>query len=107
MKKLRFINLTISIILLMVTFSFAELTPREPTSSEGKTGFYDLSVSGLSEQPGYIELLDRNGTSWYLFMGTDGRLRVGSEVAVETDGVPTITVWPDASGAVVGAQTGG
>ena len=66
MRKLGLVLLAISIILLMVSPSSAQV-PRQPTSSEGKSGFTNIAVTGLDKDgtandvtdmglPGYIEM---------------------------------------------------
>ena len=105
---------TICIVLLMVSFSFAQ-TPRQPTSSEGKTTFTNIAVVGLNDNgadglvdtglPGYIEMTSTKGDVFYLYIGYDGDLRIASEVAVGLSASPSVLGWGDASAPVVGNQT--
>lgn len=115
MRKFCFSVLAISMILLMVSFSLAQ-TPREGTSSEGKTTFTNIAVIGLNKNgtdgatnpglPGYIEMTNTAGSIYYLFIGYDGKLRIASDRAVGMNASPNIVSWADtASSVVVGAQT--
>jgi len=99
----------------MVSLSFAE-TPRQPTSSEGKSGFTNIAVRGLAKDgtandvtdmglPGYIEMTSTIGTVFYLYIGSDGLLRQASAVPVGFRASPSIVGWGDASAPLVGNQT--
>lgn len=115
MRKICFSVFVLSTILLMVGLSFAQ-TPRQPTSSEGKSGFTNIAVRGLSKDgtdgtaqagiPGYIEMTSTKGDVFYLYIGYNGRLRIASELIVGLGASPAIVGWSDASGPVVGEQTG-
>ena len=90
----------------MVSSSFAQ-TPRQPTSSEGKTGFTNIAVRGLNLTgvPAYFEMTAGDGDVFYLYVGSDGKLRIASEGLVGTGASPSIVAWEDASGTVVGDQS--
>ena len=113
MRKFCFSVLVVSIILLMVSFSFAQ-TPREGKSSEGKSTFTNIAVVGLDKNgtnavtnpglPGYIEMANTAGNTYYVFIGHDGKLRMASDVAMGRDASPNLVSWADASSVVVGAQ---
>jgi len=107
--------LVISVILLMVSPSSAQ-TPRQPTSSEGKSGFVNISVRGLSKDgtegfvqpglPGYVEMVSCAGNVYYLYIGYDGKLRLASELVVGYGASPSLFGWADgASAPCVGDQT--
>ena len=113
MRKLSLSLLAISVILLMVSPSIAQ-TPRQPTSSEGKSGFTNIAVRGLDKDgtsrhtqqglPGYIEMTSTKGDVFYLYVGFDGKLRLASEVHVGYLASPSVVGWSDASGVIVGNQ---
>ena len=101
-------------VLLMVSFSFAQ-TPRQPTSSEAKTTFANIAVTGLDndgtstiENPGtpaYIEMTSSKGDVFYLYIDYDGILRIASESQVGYLASPATVSWgAAASGVVVGEQ---
>jgi len=125
MKKASLLLLIIS--LLMVYAScFAE--PRaHDWVSEGESDFTNLGVSGVSDgAPGYVKLTGRAGEELYLWVGTDGVLRMASPLAlsystwgqiINDSGITTVATyflgatpalvnWEDASGVVVGTQVG-
>ena len=115
MRKFCFSVLVVSTILLMVSFSLAQ-TPREGTSSEGKTTFTNIAVVGLSKDgtdglinpgvPGYIEMVNTAGSKYYIFIGYDGKLRIASGVVMGLGASPNTVAWSDAaSSVVVGTQT--
>ena len=114
MRKLGLSLLVVSIILLMVSPSSAQ-TSRNPTSSEGKTGFTNIAVTGLNNDgtdgtvqmgtPGYIEMTSSGGDIYNLYVGYDGQLRIASEVFVGYLASPATVGWSDASGPVVGNQS--
>lgn len=56
------------------------------------------STSG-STAPGSLELVDKDGVSWYLWADTTGDLRIAN-APVQADGTPS-----DTSGTVVGTQS--
>lgn len=113
MRKLGLSLLVVSIILLMVSPSSAQ-SPRQPTSSEGKTTFTNIAVTGLDNDgtngstqagtPSYIEMTSSKGDVYYLYIGYDGNLRLASEVAVGWLASPAIVGWSDASAPLVGEQ---
>lgn len=114
MRKICFTLFVLSVILLMVSHSFAQ-GPRGATSSEGKTGFTNIAVTGLADDgtdgfvdtgvPGYIEMTSTKGDIFYLFIDYDGVLRLASELAVGYNASPSIVGWTDSSGIVVGLQS--
>ena len=113
MRKICFSLVVLSIILLMVSASFAN-PPRQPTSSSGKTGFTNIAVRGLGLDgthaisypgtPGYIEMTSTKGDVYYLYIGYDGDLRLASAETIGIFASPAIVGWSDASGTVVGTQ---
>ena len=116
MRKFCFLFLVTSTILLMVSFSLAQ-TPREGTSSEGKTTFTNIAVVGLDNTPSgtidgfrvvgtpsYIEMVSSAGSTYYLYIGTDGRLRLASPVSVGVSASPATVGWANSSGVIVGLQ---
>lgn len=116
MRKFCLVIMVISIVLLMADFSLISAqTPREGTSSEGKTTFTNIAVVGLGIDgsnatvapglPGYIEIVSTKGDKFYLYIGYDGKLRCASEVAVGLSASPTILGWGDASAPIVGNQS--
>lgn len=104
---------TISIILLMISFSFAQ-APRDGTSSEGKSTFTNIAVRGLSNNgtnqttnpgtPSYIEMTNAYGKVFYLYVDSTGTLTIASEIAVGYAASPATANWRDASGQNVGNQ---
>jgi len=114
MKKFCFSLLAISIILLMVSLSFAQGSRSSPPS-EGKSGYTNISVAGLSLDgsngisntgtPGYIEMYNTAGVPYYLYVGYDGKLRIASEEIVGLGASPSVLGWGDASAPVVGTQS--
>lgn len=114
MKKFCLSFTVASTILLMVSLCFAQV-PRGQISSEGKTGYTNLSVVGLDKDganaaaqpglPGYIEMISTSGSVFYLYIGFDGDLRLASEQVIGTGASPTTIGWADASGTVVGTQS--
>jgi len=113
MRKICFSVFVLSTILLMVGLSFAQ-TPRDGTSSEAKTSFTNIAVRGLNQDgtsalndmglPGYIEMTSTSGSVFYLYIGTDGVLRIASDTEVGFKASPSIVGWGDGSGVVVGTQ---
>jgi hypothetical protein len=113
MRKICF-ALVLSTILLMVSPSFAQVA-RQPTSSEGKTTFTNISVRGLDDDgttgftdpgiPGYIEMYNTKGEVLYLFIGSNNKLRIATERIVGYGASPAVVGWSDGSGVVVGKQT--
>ena len=104
MRKICLYLLAVSIILLMVS-----------PSSEGKSGFTNISVRGLNKDgdagiygdpglPGYIEIVSTAGNVFYLFVDYSGILRLASEVSVGDGASPSIISWADSSGIKVSAQ---
>ena len=80
-----------------------EYTPHSD-SRKGFTSFTSLGLNNIAnpnwtggEQAGMIELKDINGGRWYLWVETDGTLKISSTV----DTIPTA----DTQGEEVGAQT--
>ena len=59
-----------------------------------------------SGTPAYIELVsaDSSQTKFYLWIGTDGKLRIASEQALGGDASPPTVAWDDGSGPLVGAS---
>lgn len=112
MRKICFL-VVLSVILLMVSPSFAQ-TPRNGTSSEGKTTYTNIAVRGLNQDgtdgivdtgiPGYIEMTSTAGNVFYLWVDSDGVLKISSEVAVGFGSSPAIVGWGNASGTKVSAQ---
>ncbi|MCK9370596.1 hypothetical protein M0R04_11860 [Candidatus Dojkabacteria bacterium] len=100
-------------VLLMVDFAFAQ-TPRDATSSEGKSSFTNLAVTGNNLNgataitrpgtPGYIEMLSSAGNTYYLWIDYNGILKVSSAVIVGLGSSPAIVGWSDASGTNVATQ---
>lgn len=113
MRKICFSLVVLSMILLMVSLSFAQGS-RGATKSEGKTSFTDIAVVGLARDgtdglvdtgvPGYIEMTNTAGNVYYFYVGYDGKLRISTEVVVGWLASPAIVGWSDASGTIVGAQ---
>ena len=97
--------------------------PRNPlNNSEGETVYTDLGVGGFDGgAPGYLKFTDTNQTEYYLWVGTDGKLRYASGMVLSYSQTvntsrttaeakflgasPTTLTWTDASGMVVGTQT--
>jgi len=79
---------------------------RNSISSEGKTTFTNIAATGLdvSGVPAYIELQDGSGNYFYLWIGTDGDLRIASDVAVGTGASPATSSWSDSWGVIIGNQ---
>lgn len=110
------IAITYCILLLMVaSLCLAGETPRESPSSAGKTTFTNIAVTGFDEvgqpaseagQPAYIEMANSEGQRFYLWIGTDNKLRIASEIAVSATGTasPSTVGWQDASGVIVGSD---
>ena len=94
MKRICLGFLAISIFLLMVAPIFAQ-TPRQPTSSEGKSTFTNIAITGLDATgvPGYIEMVSTTGDRWYLYVDGAGVLRIASEPAVGFAASPQTTNW--------------
>lgn len=97
--------LTVLAFLFMVGFSLAQ-TPRDNTSSEGKTGFTNIAVTGLNVDgvPGYIEMTNSEGRVWYLYVDDTDRLRIASAPQVGSGASPQTTNWNNL-GTVVGTQS--
>lgn len=103
-----------AIMLLIVNFSLAQ-EPRQPTSSEGKTTFTNIAVVGLNKDgssnpnnqglPGYIQMTSTTGGVFYLYIGSDGKLRQASQIAVGYLASPSMVGWGDASAPLVGLQS--
>src|SRR3990167_6289436 len=114
MKKISIVLILVMATLLMVTFSFAQES-RQPTSSEGKTTFTNISVVGLNKNgsdgvvnqglPGYIEMISSAGNVYYLYIDSNGSLKVASDVDVGYLASPALVGWADASGELVATQT--
>ena len=112
MRKICFSFFVIAI-LLAVGISFAQ-TPREGTSSEGKSTFTNIAVVGLEKDgtdgsrttglPGYIEMISAKGERFYLYLGYDGNLRIASDLEIGFLASPALVGWSDASGVIVGNQ---
>ncbi len=114
MRKLGLAVSVISIILLMVSPSFAQ-TPRQPTSSEGKSTFTNIAVVGLNKDgtsavanpgvPGYIEMTSTAGNVFYIYIDNDGVLRIASDVVIGLGASPNTVSWGGAASApAVGVQ---
>lgn len=95
MRKICFLVLVLAVIL-MVGISYAQ-SPRQPTSSEGKTTFTNIAVTGLdaTNVPGYIEMMSADGsTRYYLYVDSNGNLRIASEIAVgRPNASPSTVSW--------------
>ena len=115
MRKLGLAVSVISIILLMVSPSFAQ-TPRNPLPSEGKSTFTNIAVVGLNKDgtsavvnpgvPGYIEMTSTAGDVFYIYIDNDGVLRIASDAAVGLGASHNIVSWGGSSSApAVGSQT--
>jgi len=130
MRKIIF---TTVILLMVASLCFAQ--PRNPTwVSEGETDYTDIGVGGITDgAPGYIKLTTggeglvgvstlSNGSEFYLWIGSDGALRYASAIALSytnwglsptgattesrfLGATPSLTIWEDASGIVIGTQT--
>ena len=97
----------------MVSFSLAQES-RQLTSSEGKTTFTNIAVVGLNKNgtngttsqglPGYIEMTSTSGSVFYLYIGSDGVLRIASEAAVGDLASPATIGWGNASAPKVSRQ---
>jgi len=78
-----------SILLLVTTLCYAQIARFPASTAEIKTTTTNLSVTGLdvAGNPGFIELVGANdGTTpivYYLWVDTDGDLRIASRVAIE------------------------
>lgn len=101
MKKYLALVLTV----LMVGVAYAQ-TPRENTSSEGKTGFTNIAVTGLNVDgvPGYVEMTNSEGRVWYLYIDDTDRLRIASAPQVGSGASPQTTNWNNV-GTLVGTQS--
>lgn len=114
MRKVWYSIIGLNIFLLMISSSYAQ-NPREATSSEAKTSFANIAVTGLNKDgsdgfyvpglPGYIEMTSTKGDVYYLFIGYDGKLRIVSDVVIGLAASPNTVAWQDASGVLVGLQT--
>ena len=115
------------IVLLMVCASCFAAPRDHDWVSEGESDFTNLGVSGNSDgAPGYVKLTDYAGAEFYLWIGTDGKLRIASPLAVSYTnwGVGPVTYegtlyptsdflgatpakikWEDASGIIIGTQS--
>lgn len=118
MKKASLLLIVISLLMVSV-LCFA--APREADwVSEGESNFTNLGVSGTDSAPGYIKLTDGDAAEFYLWIGTDGKMRMASPLAVSytlwgvvingelpafLGATPALVKWEDASGVVIGAQT--
>lgn len=113
MKK---ILVVISMVLLMTAPLFAQ-TPNEATRAEGKSSFTHIAVVGMARDdhtssfvsgiPGYIEMMDDNGSRFYIFVDNNGYLRIASATEVSTTdaaGAPTLTGDWRSAGDKVGSQ---
>lgn len=117
MRKFCFSIVVASMILLMVSYSFAYSGTRNAISSDGKTAFANISVTGLNKDrdttltddmglPGYIEFINPDNETYYLWVDRDGLLRISSDVVVGYLASPATVGWKgSASGTVVGRQT--
>jgi hypothetical protein len=110
MRKIRYLAI-VSLVLLMAIPLFAQ-SPRQHTSSEGKSGFGNIAVRGLNATgvPGYIEFSDGDGDIFYLYVDINGVLRIASEPAVGFGASPATTSWSRTGtsgevGIVVGGQS--
>lgn len=102
MRKIWLVSLSI---LLMVSLVYA--APRNSIDSEGKSSFTNIAATGLdtSGVPSYIEMRDGSGNYFYLWMGTDGKLRLASDASVgRATASPATTSWSDWWGLVIGTQ---
>ena len=100
------------LLLMVASLCYAGETPRESAySSPGKTSFCNLELTGLNNDgdggwnpgtPSYIEMANGSGSRFYLWIGTDGLLRIASEVAVGHGASPSSIGWENASGLIVG-----
>lgn len=105
--------LGVVVALLMAPLCFAQ-TPRQPTSSEGKTTFTNIAVTGLNNDgsdglvdpgtPGYIEMISTTGRTFYLYIDAGDMLRMSSGVGVGFSASPATIGWADGSGEIVGLQ---
>ena len=102
MKKSLFVAVIVG--LLMTSFSFAQ-TPRDNTSSEGKTGLTNIAVTGLNVTgvPGYIELTSSAGRVFYLYIDGTDTVRIASAVQVGSGASPQSTNWNNV-GDKIGSQ---
>ena len=111
----RAIILMVAFLLLATPLCFAQI-PRagqSPTPT-GQTTFGSIELTGLDDSsqegetvgaPGYICLMGADGsTRYYIWVGTDGDIRIASGQAVGLSASPTMTTWRDASGPLVGLQ---
>jgi len=115
MRRLCIVAVLVSSMLLMAGFVLAGEEARNPASpSAAKSVFGNLQVVGINQTsiPGYVEFNDNTGSatgdpaSFYLWVGSDGKLRVSSGVAVGTGASPsTISPWKLTSGTIVGNQS--
>jgi len=111
MRRAFYFITALSLTLLMTAPLLAQ-SPRQPTSSEGKTTFTNIAVVGLEATgvPSYIEMVDSLGDTYYLYV-SQGRLRIASDVAAGSAASPSMTTWSKFStgkvevGVLVGGQT--
>ena len=108
-------------ILLMVGVSFADLNPREGTSTvDGKSSFTNLAVTGINEPivPGYVEFVCSDSISgtfrFYLYVDlASGDLYLASAPQLGTTGVegkPQTVPWTSTNlpgGTPIGDKVGG
>lgn len=109
MRKLSVSLLLICVFLLMAKVSLAQ-SPRQPTSSEGKTTFTNIAIVGLNNDgtnditahgtPAYIEMTSAKGDIFYLYIDYNGILRIASEVAVGYGASPATVSWASAASGV-------
>jgi len=104
MRKICLSILVLSIFLLMVTPVFAQ-SPRQPTSSEGKTTFTNIGTTGLEVTgvPSYIEMMSTDGsTRYYLYVDSSGNLKIASAVACGYLASPQTVNWLTGGGSDYG-----
>lgn len=70
-----------------------KLSDYNPALKFGKPNA-DLGGTGTTGAPSYLEIVDTDGVSWFIFAETDGTVKIHTAVPTQ-----------DSDGSVVGAQT--
>jgi len=97
-----------SILLLVTTLCYAQGARNPAYNYEGKTNFVNASVQGLDTtgNPGYIGLVSTNGDEYYLWVDTDGDLRIASNPTMEAYASFPTGSWDNRDGMDVGTIVG-
>ena len=91
----------------MISLASAQV-PRNSVSSEGKSSYGNIAVTGLNATglPGYIEMRDSSDETWYLYLDDNHILKVVSAVNIGSSLTsPRTTDWTN-FGEIIGLQNG-